>query len=53
MQGTISASISQLASLQTLILNGNNFGGTFPNINLPRLSSFDISDNNFAGVYSF
>lgn len=47
--GPISPSFNKLTRLGTLFLQNNHFSGTIPDINLPTLVQFDVSNNNLTG----
>lgn len=47
--GPISPSFSNLTRLGTLYLQSNQFSGPLPNLNIPTLDQFDVSNNNLTG----
>ncbi|CAA0836815.1 Probable inactive receptor kinase [Striga hermonthica] len=47
--GPISPSFQNLTRLGTLYLHGNHFSGRIPDLNLPGLVQFDVSNNNLTG----
>ncbi|KAK6150312.1 hypothetical protein DH2020_015244 [Rehmannia glutinosa] len=47
--GPISPSFNNLTRLGTLYLQNNHFSGPIPDLNLPSLVQFDISNNNLTG----
>lgn len=47
--GPISPSFSNLTRLGTLYLQSNQLSGPLPNLNIPTLDQFDVSNNNLTG----
>ncbi|KAL0379084.1 UNVERIFIED_CONTAM: putative inactive receptor kinase [Sesamum radiatum] len=47
--GPISPAFNNLTRLGTLYLQGNHFSGPIPDLNLPALVQFDVSNNNLTG----
>ncbi|GFQ07587.1 probable inactive receptor kinase rlk902 [Phtheirospermum japonicum] len=47
--GPISQSFQHLTRLGTLYLQNNHFSGPIPDLNMPGLVQFDVSDNNLTG----
>ncbi|KAG8373491.1 hypothetical protein BUALT_Bualt11G0029700 [Buddleja alternifolia] len=47
--GQISPSFNNLTRLGTLYLQNNSFSGPIPDLNLPSLVQFDVSNNNLTG----
>ncbi|PIN04172.1 Serine/threonine protein kinase [Handroanthus impetiginosus] len=47
--GPLSPSFNNLTRLGTLYLQNNHFSGPIPDLNLPTLDQFDVSNNNLTG----